>query len=147
VQGERIRGLEEKANLIQAEATDRLRADPEMDGGISGMLKIAALAEAFGMDLEIANCSPAQRHCFAALRNANYYEICNVGPDCPNATPPIYLCGYADQLEAIEADGCVAVPEGHGLGVRYDWDYIREHTLSTFELTNESLRTIILTPQ
>src|SRR5690606_19623542 len=87
LQGERLRGLELRAEMIVAGATDIMRADPEMDLGITGLLKVAHLAEAFGMDLEVANCSPAQRHCVGALRNASRYEICNVGPDCPNATP------------------------------------------------------------
>jgi L-alanine-DL-glutamate epimerase-like enolase superfamily enzyme len=38
--------------------------------------------------------------------------------------PPVYNCGYSDQLEAIGPDGCVPVPSGPGLGVEYDWDFI-----------------------
>ena len=147
LQGERIRGLEAKAELLMHGGTDILRADPEMDLGITGLLKCAHLAEAFGVDLEIANCSPAQRHCVASVRNASRYEICNVGPDCPNATPPIYACGYQDQIDAIGEDGCVEVPEGPGLGVVYDWDYISAHELGVFEVTVDSLNEIRATPQ
>lgn len=28
------------------------------------------------------------------------------------------------QPEDLGADGCVSVPDGPGLGVRYDWDFI-----------------------
>jgi L-alanine-DL-glutamate epimerase-like enolase superfamily enzyme len=145
--GERLRGLEAKANLIVSGATDMLRADPEMDLGITGMMKAAALAEAFGMDVEVANCSPAQRHCLSAMRNAHWYEICNVGPDCPNATPPIYACGYDDQLDSIASDGCVSVPNGPGLGVRYDHAYVDAHRIDLFEVTRETLGSLYATPQ
>ena len=52
------------------------------------------------------------------------HEVALVGPDCPNAMPPVYACGYSDQLEAVGKDGCFPVPEGPGLGVTYDWDFI-----------------------
>jgi L-alanine-DL-glutamate epimerase-like enolase superfamily enzyme len=44
---------------------------------------------------------------------------------------PVYTCGYTDQLDACGADGCVAVPAGPGLGVRYDWDFIRQNAVAT----------------
>ena len=37
---------------------------------------------------------------------------------------PVYTCGYSDQVEDLPADGHVPVPDGPGLGVSYDWDYI-----------------------
>ena len=45
----------------------------------------------------------------------------------PNAVPPVYTCGYSDQIDAVDKDGTVPVPTGPGLGVSYDWDYIRAH--------------------
>jgi L-alanine-DL-glutamate epimerase-like enolase superfamily enzyme len=47
-----------------------------------------------------------------------------VHPDAPNTTPPIYAGDYDDQLETVDDEGCVEVPNGPGLGVDYDWDYI-----------------------
>ena len=66
----------------------------------------------------------------SAMRNSNYYEVALVGPDCPNMIAPVYKCGYTDQLDCIGKDGCVAVPTGPGLGVQYDWDYIRAHQVA-----------------
>jgi L-alanine-DL-glutamate epimerase-like enolase superfamily enzyme len=122
---EHVRGVEPKADFLIAGGTDFLRADPEYDMGITGTMKIAHLAEAFGADVEIHACGPAHRHCMAAIRNTNYYEVALVGPDCPNAVPPVYACGYTDQLDCIGEDGCVPVPTGPGLGVTYDWEFIR----------------------
>ncbi len=127
LQTEYLRGFETKADFLIAGGTDMLRSDPEYDLGITGAMKIAHLAEAFGVDVEIHACGPAHRHCIAATRNTNFYEIALVGPDTPNAVPPVYTCGYSDQLDAIGPDGTVPVPTGPGLGVSYDWDFIRKN--------------------
>ena len=131
LQGEHIRGLEVKADLIAAEGTDFLRSDPEYDLGITGAMKIAHLGEAFGLDVEIHASGPAHRACMSAMRNSNYYEVALVAPKCGNALPPVYADGYSDELDCIGQDGCVPVPQGPGLGVTYDWDWIRSHTTQT----------------
>jgi L-alanine-DL-glutamate epimerase-like enolase superfamily enzyme len=124
---EHVRGVEPKADFVLAGGTDLLRVDPEYDMGITGSLKIAHMAESLGLDVEVHASGPAHRHLMSALRNSNYYEVALVGPDCPNALPPVYACGYSDQLDCIDADGTVGVPAGPGLGVSYDWDYIARH--------------------
>jgi L-alanine-DL-glutamate epimerase-like enolase superfamily enzyme len=124
---EHVRGVEPKADFVIAGGTDFLRVDPEYDMGITGSLKIAHMAESLGLDCEIHASGPAHRHLMSAMRNSNYYEVALVGPDCPNAIPPVYACGYSDQLECIGADGAVPVPTGPGLGVTYDWDFISRH--------------------
>lgn len=135
LQTEHVRGVEPKADFLIAEASDFLRADPEYDMGITGAMKIAHLAEGFGIDCEIHASGPAHRHCMAAMRNTNYYEVALVGPGTPNAVPPVYRCGYSEQLEAVGEDGCFPVPTGPGLGVDYDWDFIRQNRIAhhTFE--------------
>lgn len=135
LQTEHVRGVEPKADFILAGGTDFVRADPEYDMGITGCMKIAHLAEALGLDCEIHASGPAHRHCMSAMRNTNYYEVALVGPDCPNAMPPVYCCGYSDDLEAIGGDGCMPVPTGPGLGVAYDWDYIRHNTQAVHRFT------------
>ncbi|BDC47797.1 mandelate racemase [Bryobacterales bacterium F-183] len=127
LQTEHVRGVEPKADFLIAEATDFLRADPEYDMGITGCMKIAHIAEGFGIDCEIHASGPAQRHCMSAMRNSNFYEVALVGPGTPNAVPPVYKCGYTDMLEGVGKDGCFPVPEGPGLGVEYDWQYIAAH--------------------
>jgi len=137
LQTEHVRGVEPKADFLVAGGTDFLRSDPEYDMGITGAMKIAHLAEAFGVDCEVHAPGPAHRAVMSAMRNTNYYEVALVGPDCPNAIPPVYACGYTDQLDCIDADGCVSVPTGPGLGVTYDWEYIRAHTVARHEITAE----------
>jgi L-alanine-DL-glutamate epimerase-like enolase superfamily enzyme len=120
---EHVRGLEPHTDFIANGATDFVRADPEYDTGITGAMKLARVAEGFGLDVEFHAPGPAHRHCIAATRNTNYYELALVHPNCANTQPPVYENGYSDMIEDVE-DGTVPVPDGPGLGVEYDWDYI-----------------------
>jgi L-alanine-DL-glutamate epimerase-like enolase superfamily enzyme len=125
--GEHVRGLEAKADFIEAEATDYVRANPTLDMGITGVMKIAHMAEAHGLDVEMHGCGPAQRHCMAAMRNANYYELTLCAPKIGNPQPPLYACGYTESPDAVAPDGTFPVPDGPGLGVTYDWDFITKN--------------------
>jgi L-alanine-DL-glutamate epimerase-like enolase superfamily enzyme len=127
LQTEHVRGLEPKSDFAANEATDFLRADPEYDAGITGAMKVARVAEGFGIDVEYHAPGPAHRHCMAATRNTNYYEMALVHPEVENPVPPVYEGGYADKLDSIDNEGTVPVPDDPGLGVEYDWDYVEEH--------------------
>jgi L-alanine-DL-glutamate epimerase-like enolase superfamily enzyme len=70
--GERVRGLEPKADLVVAGGTDLLRSDLEYDLGITGAMKIAHLGEALGMDVEIHASGPVHRARMSAMRNTNW---------------------------------------------------------------------------
>jgi L-alanine-DL-glutamate epimerase-like enolase superfamily enzyme len=122
---EMVRGLEMRAELALSGATDFLRADPELDMGITGVMKTAHFAEAIGLDCEVHAAGPAQRHCMAAIRNTNYYELGLLHPTKGNAMlPPVFAGDYREDARDLGEDGCVAVPEGPGLGVNYDWERI-----------------------
>jgi L-alanine-DL-glutamate epimerase-like enolase superfamily enzyme len=131
-----VRGLELRIALALSGSTDLLRADPELDMGITGVMKTAHAAEALGLDLEVHAAGPAQRHCMAAIRNTNYYELGLLDPELGNPVmPPVYGPGYVEDLSAIDPDdGCVPVPDGPGLGVTYDWDWIAGHAVATHDL-------------
>lgn len=127
LQCEHVRGIEPKADFLIAEGTDFLRVDPVYDCGITGGLKVAHIAEGFGVDAEVHAAGPAQRHLMAALRNANYYEMALVHPKVPYSRNAIYACDYRDGLDAIDENGCVDVPTGPGLGVTYNWELIERN--------------------
>ena len=134
LQAEHITSLEPKIDFLLADATDFLRIDLPYDGGITGAMKVAHAAEGLGIDVEIHAPGPAERHCMAAIRNSNYYEMALVHPKFPtNSGAPLYKCDYRDALDAIDEDGCVSVPEGPGLGVEYDWDWIAKHSTGVEE--------------
>ncbi|WP_439496612.1 enolase C-terminal domain-like protein [Bosea sp. (in: a-proteobacteria)] len=133
--GEHVRGLEAVANLLIADGTDFVRADPDFDMGITGTMKIAHLAEALGLDVELHAPGPAQRACMSAIRNSNFYELSMVGPSRGCFTGDFYTCGYSDALDSVGKDGCFPVPDRPGLGVDYDWNYIEKQTLEHYEHT------------
>ena len=134
LQTEHVRGLEIKSDFAASESTDFIRADPEYDGGITGAIKVARVAEGFGMDVEFHAPGPAQRQCIAACRNSNYYELALVHPRCDNTQPPVYRNGYSDMIDTIDSDGAVEVPDGPGLGVEYDWDYIEDNSTGSIHV-------------
>jgi L-alanine-DL-glutamate epimerase-like enolase superfamily enzyme len=125
--GEHIRGLEQHVDFSLAGGTDFVRVDAYMDWGITGLMKIAHAAEGLGLDVEIHAPGPAHRHCMAAIRNTNYYELGLVHPSVKTNKPLIYADGYSDALDAVDRFGHVPVPQGPGLGVTLDWDYLRTH--------------------
>ena len=129
---EHVRTLEQKAAFLVGGGCDMIHADPEYDLGITGVMKIAHLSEAFGLDLQVHACGPAQRAVISALRNTHLYELALMGPGMANLIPPVYDA-YGDQPEAVGADGCVPVPAGPGLGVTYDWDFITANTTSAHD--------------
>ena len=126
--GEHVRGLEAKADTIYAGATDFVRANAHADGGITGVMKIAALAEAHGLDVELHGGSLAHRHIMSTLRNANYYELGLVHPLVANTKVPMYSeRRWLDELDSVDAQGCVEVPEGPRMGVDIDHNFIENH--------------------
>lgn len=115
-----------KPEYVVSRAVDIVRGDISFTGGVSQVMKTGHLAEAFGMDMEIhtnanSHIDRAHLHCIAALNNSEYFEqlvpehFFNF-PVCP----PI----------EIDADGYVPVPQGPGVGVEIDWEYIRRHTVA-----------------
>ncbi len=108
-----------------------MRADADYDGGITGVMKIAQAAEGFGLDCEIHAPGPAHRHCMAAMRNTNYYELGLVHPRFARKDAPIYKGEYSDELDAVDDRGHVPVPQGPGVGVEIDWEYVRANEIDS----------------
>jgi L-alanine-DL-glutamate epimerase-like enolase superfamily enzyme len=124
---EHVRSLEPHIDFALAEATDFVRGDVGYDG-ITGVMKLAHACEALGIDIEFHGPGPAQRQCMAAIRNTNYYEMGLVHPKAPaSGTTHLYRDGYGDALDTIDRHGHVAVPQGPGLGVEIDWDWVAKH--------------------
>ena len=130
---EHVRTLEPHMDFALAEATDFVRGDVGYDG-ITGVVKLAHACEAIGLDIEFHGPGPAQRHCMAAIRNTNYYEMGLVHPKAPSSsTVPLYKGSYRDGLDAIDANGHVPVPQGPGLGVEINWDWVAAHRTGMVE--------------
>jgi len=127
LQLEHVRGLEAHMDFVVADGTDFVRVDQDYDGGITGAMKIAHAAEGLGLDVEPHAPGPSRRQCMAAMRNSNYYELGLVHPRVRPFHAPVYTSGYSDELDAIDRNGHVHVPDLPGLGVTLDWEFIEAH--------------------
>jgi L-alanine-DL-glutamate epimerase-like enolase superfamily enzyme len=108
------------APWLVARATDFLRGDVAVKGGISSLVKSAHLAEGFHMNFEIHHGgnslnNVANLHVIMAIKNCEYFEVL-----LPAAAQKYGL------IEDIEVDrqGMVHAPTGPGLGARIDFDLI-----------------------
>ena len=126
LQTEHIRLLEQHVDFIVADATDYVRAGAHEDGGITGAMKIAHASEGFGLDVELHGPGPVHRHIMSSIRNTNFYELGLVHPNLPTTKAPVYL-DYSDDLDAIDQEGNVYAPQGPGIGVNLNWDWINFH--------------------
>ena len=131
LQGEKVHSIQQKVNLLLANATDFIHGGIP-GNGVTGTMKLAGAAEALGVDVEIHGSDPAQHHTMSAIGNSNYYEMVWVHPDveCLQMTNEIYT-NYADGLDAVDPEGNVDVPGGPSYGVEYDWKAIELLTNAT----------------
>ena len=101
-------------------ATDYLRGDVAVKGGITALIKTAHLAEAFGLNFEVHHGgnslnNTANLHVIMAIRNCEYFEVL-----LPAGAQKY---GLIRDLE-VDAAGLVHAPEGPGLGAAIDFDLI-----------------------
>jgi L-alanine-DL-glutamate epimerase-like enolase superfamily enzyme len=108
---------------IRQQATDMLRGDVALKGGITPMVRIAHLAEAFRMKCEIHHGgnslnNVANLHITMAIPNCEYFEV--LQPDAAQKH------GLVQDIE-VDADGLVHAPTGPGLGYEIDWQLIERN--------------------
>ena len=120
-------GLEALVPWITGHATDFLRGDVVIKGGITGLVKIAHLAEAFGMNCEIhdsynALCNVAALHVAMAVHNCEWLEILTFNAAGEHSLAN-WNYGLATPL-AVDTGGYVHAPAGPGLGAEIDWELI-----------------------
>ena len=113
-------GFTALAPWITAQATDYLRGDVAVKGGITPLVKSAHLAEAFHMNFEIhhggnSHNNIAHLHVTMAIRNCEFFEVL-----LPAAAQKY---GLAEDIE-VDAHGLVRAPTGPGLGAAIDFDLI-----------------------
>ena len=92
------------------------------------MMKLAHVAEGFGLDVEIHAPGHAPRHCMAAIRNTNYYELGLVHPKVPGwkSQHQIYADDYSDDLDAVDKRRLRAGAAGPGPRRNINWDWLQE---------------------
>ncbi|KQW01569.1 mandelate racemase family protein [Rhizobacter sp. Root1221] len=118
-----------RADWVQAGACDILRAGVAGTGGIGPTLKVAHLAEAFGMNCEVHGNGAANLAVCAAIKNCRWYERGLLHPFLDYDEVPAYLRRLADPMDN---EGYVHLSRQPGLGEDIDFDYIAAHTVSTY---------------
>ena len=113
-------GFTALAPWIVARATDYLRGDVAVKGGITPLVKSAHLAEAFHMNFEIHHGgnslnNVANLHVTMAIRNCEFFEVL-----LPAAAQKY---GLREDIE-VDARGLVHAPAGPGLGAAIDFELI-----------------------
>lgn len=111
-----------RVDHLKEAAADFIRADVHLDGGITGVMKMANIVEGFGLDVELHVGGPATLHCLAAIRNTNYFEHALVHPQDIDWMSDR---GFVNDVEVI-TDGVAQIPEGDGLAAAVDWDFVEE---------------------
>jgi len=119
-------GLESYAQWITEKATDYLRGDVAVKGGVTTLMKTAHLAEAFHMNYEIHHGgnslnNVANLHVAMAIRNTDFFEVL-----LPDAAQKY---GLVKDIE-VGQDGHVQAPKGPGLGAEIDFDLIKAKTVA-----------------
>lgn len=113
-------GLTAFAPWLVHQATDFLRGDVAVKGGITALVKAAHLAEAFHMNLEIHHGgnslnNVANLHVMMAIRNCEFFEVL-----LPAGAQKY---GLAEDIE-VDRRGLVHAFDGPGLGAVIDFELI-----------------------
>jgi len=114
------------APWLTARATDFLRGDVAVKGGITSLVKAAHLAEAFHMNFEVHHGgnslnNVANLHVLMAIKNCEFFEVL-----LPAAAQKY---GLAEDIE-VDGHGFVHAMNGPGLGAAIDFALIERHKLA-----------------
>ncbi len=110
------------ATWIHMKALDMMRTSTHYKGGLTGAVKVAHLAEAFGMRAQVHGGGYGNAHLCAAIPNNDYYEqLVMDGPQIDGLKS-------ADHLPIV--DGYITVPDTPGLGYSPDEDWLERNAVA-----------------
>jgi L-alanine-DL-glutamate epimerase-like enolase superfamily enzyme len=114
------------APWIMQQATDYLRGDVAIKGGLTSCLKTAHLAEAFQMNYEVHHGgnslnNVANLHLIMAIPNCEYFEV--LLPDA------VQKHGLVKDIE-VDKNGMVHAHQDPGLGAQIDFDLIEHNKVA-----------------
>lgn len=110
------------ATWIEMKALDMMRTSTHYKGGLTGGVKVAHLAESFGMRAEVHGGGYGNAHLCAAIPNNSYYE---------------QLVMDAEQIQGLKSaahlpivDGFLTVPDTPGLGFEPDIERLEKTAIA-----------------
>lgn len=117
------------ASWITQYATDILRGDVAVTGGITPLVRLCHLAEGFNMQCEIHHGgnslnNVANLHVTMAVPNCEFYEVF----PCTGANK----YGLVNDIE-VDSKGLVYAPTKPGLGYDVDWELVQREYTATAE--------------
>ena len=113
-------GLDSFTPWIRERATDFLRGDVAVKGGITTLMKAAHLAEAFHLNFELHHGGNslnnfANLHVIMALQNTEFFEVL--------LPAQAQKYGLVQDIE-VGPDGMVHAPKGPGIGAPIDFELV-----------------------
>jgi len=127
-------------NHLTNDALELVRVDAHLGGGLTSAQKICHTVETAGMDVEPHVGGPEHLQLSASRRNAGYFEHGLLHPEV--GFEWYNDQGYVGEVEVIDDDGHVPVPDGPGMGVEIDWDFVEargtDHTVIDADSTSDS---------
>ena len=116
-----------RAEWAKSGACDILRTGVLDVGGIGPSLKVAHLAESFGMDCEIHGNGAGNLAVVCAVKNCSWYERGLLHPFLDYDEVPEYLTCLSDPMDD---EGFVHASDKPGLGDDIDFDYVDAHLVA-----------------
>jgi L-alanine-DL-glutamate epimerase-like enolase superfamily enzyme len=118
-------GYYTRADWIRRGASDMVRIDV-LRGGITGVKKMTAVAEAYGVKCEIHMAGFGNLQILGSTSEdvCEWYERGLLAPGIEYDTVPPYLEAIGDPMDE---QGYVHLPQAPGMGYQIKWDYIDEN--------------------
>jgi L-alanine-DL-glutamate epimerase-like enolase superfamily enzyme len=131
--GENNHGAHEFKLLIEQGCYDVLQPDAVLSEGVYQLRKVAALAEAAGLQVAPHTWTHgigllANLQLVASIPNYSWFEF----PHEPPGWPASALSQMLTDKPAIDADGFLAIPARPGFGFTLDEELIERYTVATF---------------
>ena len=116
-----------RAEWISHKACDILRGGVGDVGGLTPLMKIVHLAEAFNMAMEVHGGGAGNLHALLSMAiPGEFYERGLLHPFINHDQPPDYLNNIIDPMDK---EGFIRMPLGNGLGWDINFDYINNSTV------------------
>lgn len=120
------------ASWVEAGALDMTRISAAFKGGITGSLKIAHMAESFGMRAQVHGMGHANAQLCAAVPNNDYYEQLVINED--------QIKGLHDLGTISIVDGFLHVSNDPGIDPERDWDEVDTKALTRIDIDENGVR-------
>ncbi|HEV7619030.1 MAG TPA: mandelate racemase/muconate lactonizing enzyme family protein [Burkholderiaceae bacterium] len=111
--------------MIEEKSIRILQPDLSKTGGITEVLRIAAMASAYKLSINPHTSASginmaASIHLLASIENGGYFEA-------DVARENLFRDQLTSRPDLLDKDGCVRPPEAPGLGVEVDEDFLKLH--------------------